>query len=190
MTVVNPFACSTERKTSYASSSVTRRGEMIVIFPCTRSSKMKFFFVCSLMNLMRTGSSTSVKSIDRYTGGWATGAMDGPGAGAAAGSAEGAGAGGRHGGRGGCGSRGRIDDGLCPGSGVFLPGRRGGRSRRHRGRFGSGCGRRSRHGGHVVRRRLGRVRGGPEGDQAGDQQDRNSHGILPDHRISYVSVFF
>src|SRR4030042_2448796 len=73
VTVVNPFACSTERKTSYASSSVTRRGEMIVIFPWTRSSKMKFFFVCSLMNLMRTGSSTSVKSIDMYTGGGAGG---------------------------------------------------------------------------------------------------------------------
>ena len=78
-TVVNPFTCRTERKTSYASAIVTRRGEMIVIFPCTRSSKMKFFFVCSLMNLMRTGSSTSVKSIDRYVGGWATGAWDGPG---------------------------------------------------------------------------------------------------------------
>ena len=87
------------------------------------------------------------------------------GAGAAAGAAEGAGAGAASGAgdrRGSAGSvRGRPREPAAPT----------GRSR-------------------VIRRRLGRVRGGPEGDQAGDQQDRNSHGILPDHRISYVSVFF
>ena len=97
-------------------------------------------------------------------------------------------------------NRGRLDGvRRRRGSGVLHGG--GGRRRRVRRGRGNGVllagrggrGRRSRHGGRgslVRRRRLGRVRGGPEGDQAGDQQDRNSHGILPDHRISYVSVVF
>ena len=86
----------------------------------------------------------------------------------------------RLGGLGGRRNRGSLDDvRRRPGNGII--------------HTGGGVGRRSRHGGRgslVRRRRLGRVRGGPEGDQAGDQQDRNSHGILPDHRISYVSVLF
>src|SRR6185369_4501035 len=59
--VAKPFTCSTDWKTSYASSGVRRVGEMIVTLPRTRSSMMKFRPVTSLTNLARTGISTSWK---------------------------------------------------------------------------------------------------------------------------------
>ncbi len=60
-TAVNPFTSRTDRKTLYASSTLTFFGERIVTRPFTAGSTTKFFWVKSLINLIRTPRSTSLK---------------------------------------------------------------------------------------------------------------------------------